>query len=105
MPGKRNPCSGATTEQDGCEHCPFVAPLPDGGESGAQWRGGIKKAGAFGVDDGGLLEARVVAELLEEFGLVGEQPHHEPPGCAVVLDAGVLTVRILLGVLVRRVGS
>ena len=37
--------------------------------------------------------------------MVGEQLHHDPPERAVVLDAGVLPVRVLLGVLVRRVGG
>jgi hypothetical protein len=43
--------------------------------------------------------------LLEQFGVVGQQLHHDPPGRAVVLDAGVLTVRVLPGVPARRVGG
>lgn len=41
------------------------------------------------------LEIRVVHELAEQLRVVLHDAHHQPAECPVVLDAGVLAVRIL----------
>jgi len=52
-----------------------------------------------------LLEARIVTELREQFGVIGQQLPHDLLEGAVSLDAGVLPVRVLPGVLVGLVGG
>lgn len=44
-------------------------------------------------------EIRVVAELLEQFCVVGQQLQHNPVECLVVLQLGVLAVGVDLRVL------
>ena len=50
-------------------------------------------------------EGLVVAELLEEFGVVLQHRGHHTRQGLVVLDSGILPVRVLLGILVGRVGG
>ncbi len=51
------------------------------------------------------LEAVVVQELLEQFGVVLHDSGHDPDEGLVVLDAGVLLVGVLPGVLAGGVGG
>lgn len=51
------------------------------------------------------LERWIVAELLEEFGVVLEQAEHDAAERLVVLDARVLAVGVQAGVLVGGVGG
>src|SRR5581483_11477287 len=51
-----------------------------------------------------LAERWIVAELLEKFGVVGQQIRNDPLKRLIVLDAGVLPVGVLLRVLVGFIG-
>ena len=51
-----------------------------------------------------LLEAWVVAELLEKLSVIGQQIRHRTPKRFVVFDPGILFVGIFTSILVRRIG-
>src|SRR6266478_2319911 len=51
------------------------------------------------------LEGRIIAVLLEEFGVVLHKPDNNSRERLVVLNAGVLLVGVLLGIAIGRIGG